>query len=85
MELYTEETVKFIAKAIYEHDFDPNKTPEELVDELKPIKLPSDEDIEKFAFERSVIIENSKLFEPLQVGAKWMREQIKKGKYGDND
>lgn len=80
MKLYTEETVKFIAKAIYEHDFDPNKTLEELVDELKPIELPSDEEIEKFAFERSIILENSKLFEPLQVGAKWLKKQITKTK-----
>jgi len=45
-----------------------------------PIEIPSDEEVERFAFERSIKIENSKCFEPLQVGAKWMKEQIIKTK-----
>ena len=49
MKLYTEETVRFIAKAIYTHDFDRAKSPTELVKELTPIELPSDEEIEKIA------------------------------------
>lgn len=46
MKLYTEETIRFIAKAIYEHDFDSEKTSDELVDELTTaIELPSTEEI----------------------------------------
>jgi hypothetical protein len=76
MKLYTEETVKFIAKAIYEHDFDPNKTPEELVDELKPIELPSDEDIEEQSLE--IPFRSSRI--GFKKGAKWVIEQITKTK-----
>ncbi|CAB4143566.1 hypothetical protein UFOVP449_221 [uncultured Caudovirales phage] len=38
----------------------------------------SDEDIEKFAFEKYHEVEDSRWFEPLQLGAKWYREQLKK-------
>lgn len=81
MKLYTEETVKFIAKAIYEHDFDSNKTPEELVDELKPIELPSDKEIESEASDfvkkyRGTTYEKSAFV----LGAKWFKEQITKTK-----
>lgn len=89
MKLYTEETVKFIAKAIYEHDFDSNKTPEELVDELKPIELPSDEKIQDAANEYA---ENKKRMKNLSnrefdlskndfiKATKWIKEQITKTK-----
>lgn len=43
-----------------------------------PIEIPSDTEIEKFAFDKYHNIEDSRWFEPLQVGAKWMREQILK-------
>ena len=41
-----------------------------------PMELPSDEEIEKFAFEKYHEIEDSRWFEPLQVGAKWMRDKL---------
>jgi hypothetical protein len=80
MKLYTEEQVKhaikmarssynlFTTPFIYEHD--------EVLEQLTPIELPSDEEIEKFAFEKYHDIEDSRWYEPLQVGAKWMRNKI---------
>jgi len=74
MKLYTEEQVKrMMDLARFTYNSEDN-----ILLSQKPIELPSDEEIEKFAFERSVILENSKLFEPLQVGAKWLKRQITK-------
>ena len=75
MKLYTEEQVRFITKAIYDHDFDPEKTSDELVNELTPIELPSDEEIEKktvITFEQDDSV-GKYIF---GAGAKWMKEQI---------
>jgi hypothetical protein len=47
-----------------------------MIEHLTPIELPSDEEIEKFAFEKYHDIEDSRWYEPLQVGAKWMRNKI---------
>lgn len=79
MKLYTEEDLKKVI-SIYSEEY--KTSTDEILSELdiRPIELPSDEEIEKFAFERSVILENSKLFEPLQVGAKWLKRQITKTK-----
>ena len=46
---------------------------------LTPIQLPTDEEIEKFAQQKYHDVEDSRWFEPLQVGAKWMRDKIKGG------
>lgn len=74
MKLYTEETIKFIAKAIYEHDFDSEKTSDELVDELTTaIELPSDEEIEDAA-DNFTYGGDAGAFE---AGAQWVVEQIK--------
>jgi hypothetical protein len=45
MKIYTEEQVRFITKAILDHDFDPEKTSDELVNELTPIELPKYKEI----------------------------------------
>ena len=75
MKLYTEETVRFIAKAIYTHDFDPAKSPTELVKELIPIKLPSNEEIENMSTNYTEDHQYSYKL-AFQKGAKWMKEQI---------
>ena len=46
---------------------------------VTPIQLPTDEEIEKFAQQKYHDVEDSRWFEPLQVGAKWMRDKIKGG------
>ena len=77
MKLYTEEQVRFIAKAIYDRDFDPAKSPTELVKELTPIELPSDKEIENNAYtDRRV--EDLEYHEQIgfERGALWMKEQI---------
>jgi hypothetical protein len=64
MKLYTEEQA--IRAIKFGYCDVPDVTPEEYVDSLTPIELPSDEDIEKYAdYEQNFI-----------DGAKWMREQI---------
>ena len=76
MKLYTEETIRFIAKAIYEHDFDSEKTSDELVDELTTaIELPSDEEIDL----EGIGCYNGRLpyADGFIDGAKWVIEQIK--------
>lgn len=52
----------------------------QFIETLTPIELPSDEEIEKFAFEKYHEIEDSRWFEPLQIGAKWVRDKIQGGK-----
>lgn len=53
MKLYTEEQVRQIASTIYSGHFDCNDTPDDLVDELTPIELPSDEEMVKILDPRS--------------------------------
>lgn len=66
MKLYTEEQVR---KALFTYPH-PESTSEELLKELTPIELPSDEEIEEtFTFYPQMI-----------EGAKWMRDKIKGGK-----
>ena len=45
MKLYTEEQVKKVVRKTYCGDFYDNDTPDDLVNELIPIELPSDEEI----------------------------------------
>jgi len=79
MKLYTEETIKEML--LHHIEFDHlYPTPDEILKDYPPISLPSDNEIEKFAAEKHGI-EDSKWywFEPLQVGAKWMRDKIQGG------
>jgi hypothetical protein len=46
MKLYTEEQVRELIRKTYCGDFYDNDTPDDLVNELTPIELPSDEEIE---------------------------------------
>jgi hypothetical protein len=73
MKLYTEEQVRQIASTICLGRFDFNDTPDDLVNELIPIELPSDEEIEK-EINLDVYIQNDIDF---YNGAKWVIEQIK--------
>ena len=74
MKLYTEEQVRQIASTICLGRFDFNDTPDDLVNELIPIELPSDEEIEK-EINLDVYIQNDIDF---YNGAKWVIEQIKR-------
>ena len=76
MKLYTEEQVKIaIDKARDYYDGFVFKE-EEVIEKLIPIKLPSDDEIEKEAFQ--VPYNNTDKFydESFIKGAKWMKEQI---------
>ena len=85
MKLYTEKQVRNAIELAQkcEHEcggvyFDYTET--EIIENLTPIELPSDEEIEEFAQQKYHDVEDSRWFEPLQVGAKWMKEQILKNK-----
>jgi hypothetical protein len=72
IKLYTQEQVKLMID-------DAHNGVDGYYDILKkhnPIELPSDEEIEKFALEKYHSVEDSRWYEPLQVGAKWMRDKI---------
>ena len=75
MKLYTEEQVRFIAKAIYDRDFDPAKSPTELVKELIPIELPRDEEIKKLELEYAINF-GTNMGIGFKIGCKWIKEQI---------
>jgi hypothetical protein len=90
MKLYTEEQVRQIASTICLGRFDFNDTPDDLVNELIPIELPSDEEIEKEAKDIYPINlggdmwmanrdETNKGYkqEGFTEGAKWVIEKIK--------
>ena len=47
MKLYTEEQVRELVRKTYCGDFYDNDTPDDLVNELTPIELPSDEEIDE--------------------------------------
>ena len=80
MKLYTEEQVR-IAIDIALNGINQYYTP--IIDRIKPIELPSDEDIEDYAKEFVLSHDFSALTNPnhlanrcFQLGAKWMKEQI---------
>ena len=81
MKLYTEEQVRQIASTICLGRFDFNDTPDDLVNELTPIELPSDEEIEKLSNIRLLYLTNKS--EHFRLGAKWVIEQIKKQEDGE--
>lgn len=80
MKLYTEQQVRqayidgmdFIAvdPTMYEQDAD------EYMRDVHSIELPSNDEIEKWAHSKYHEVEDSRWFEPLQVGAKWMRDKL---------
>lgn len=48
----------------------------QFIETLTPIELPTDEEIEEFSYAKYMEVEDSRWFEPLKVGAKWMRDKI---------
>ena len=80
MKLYTEEQVRQIASTICLGRFDFNDTPDDLVNELIPIELPSDEEIKKMMELDGMEFDE---FDPYDVsylgGATWMRNKIQGG------
>jgi hypothetical protein len=76
MKLYTEEQVKTML--IKTDKFTPLHI-DYLMDEITPIELPSNKEIEKKSFQ--VPYDNTKNFYDLQFikGAKWMRDKIQGG------
>jgi hypothetical protein len=71
MKLYTEEQVK--AMLINTDKFTPLHI-DHLMDEITPIELPIDEEIEK-EFTANLVTEEIK-FDDMIEGAKWMRDKI---------
>ena len=74
MKLYTEEQVREIVRKTYCGDFYDNDTPDDLVNELTPIELPSDEEIWEKIEDSAYSLEYDTGF---TQGAKWVIEQIK--------
>ena len=78
MKLYTEEQVRQIASTICLGRFDFNDTPDDLVNELIPIELPSDEEIRTMSLPTNVGDSyHSEYIKGFNYGAKWVIEQIK--------
>jgi hypothetical protein len=77
MKLYTEEQVKQMLIKMDEFTL---LHINRLMDEMTPIQVPSDEEIDKEAFQ--VPYDNTRGFYDLQFikGAKWMRDKIQGGK-----
>ena len=79
MKLYTEEQVK---RAMLEYSSYSKPTMIQVIDTLKPIELPSDDEIEKecnkLPFEKHVDcgMYNDGQIDGFELGAKWMKEQI---------
>ena len=72
MKIYTEEQVRFITKSILDHDFDPEKTSDELVNELTPIELPNYKEIAN----ASNHCKDIQVKAGFLNGALWLKEQI---------
>jgi hypothetical protein len=78
MKLYTEEQVRKLLKKAFWQDFYEGDTEENLISELTPIELPTDEEIEVKA-QSSYNDPASHLILGFVKGAKWMRDKIKGG------
>lgn len=77
MKLYTEEQVREILKKAFWQDFNDGNTEENLINELAPIELPTDEEIDnEFAPANEIIDEVTYMF---IEGVKWMRDKIQGG------
>jgi hypothetical protein len=80
MKLYTEEQVTELTTAAYYAGQNHNTFIfGNKFENITPIELPSDEEVEKWAFEKYHEVEDSRWFEPLQIGAKWMRDKLTSG------
>ena len=82
MKLYTEEQVK---RAMLEYSSYSKPTMIQVIDTLKPIELPSDEEIEKEAFQIPFNNTNEFYDKSFIKGAKWMKEQILKPNYKNEE
>ena len=77
MKLYTEKQVREILKKGFWQDFNDGDTEDNLISELTPIELPTDEEIDnEFAPANEIIDEVTYMF---IEGAKWMRDKIQGG------
>jgi hypothetical protein len=77
MKLYTEEQVREILKKAFWQDFNDGDTEDNLINELAPIELPTDKEIDnEFAPANEIIDEVTYMF---IEGAKWMRDKIQGG------
>ena len=81
MKLYTEEQVKFAMQlATFTDD-----TYNQVLEKLTPIELPSDEEIEKEAFQIPFNNTNEFYDKSFIKGAKWMKEQILQPNYKNEE
>lgn len=78
MKLYTEEQVRNMLDTFIL--FTGNEDANDYIEYMTPIELPSDEEVENWAHNKYHEIEDSRWFEPLQVGATWMRDKLTKTK-----
>ncbi len=74
MKLYTEEQVRNMLDTFIL--FTGNEDANDYIEYMTPIELPSDEEVEKWAHNKYHEVEDSRWFEPLQVGATWMRDKL---------
>ena len=74
MKLYTEEQVKDIVKRAFWQDFYDDDTDESLMNELTPIELPSEEEIESLDWGSQIFPYH---IEDFKAGAKWVINHIK--------
>ena len=78
MKLYTEEQVRELVRNTYCGNFYDNDTPDDLVNELTPIELPSDEEIITASLPTLVGSSySSEYIKGFNDGTKWVIEQIK--------
>lgn len=71
--LYTEEQVRKLLKKAFWQDFYEDDTEDSLINELTPIELPTDEEIDIYVKSHKY----DDMFENLlEYGAKWMRDKI---------
>ena len=74
MKLYTEEQVRNMLDTFIL--FTGNEDANDYIEYMTPIELPSDEEVENWAHNKYHEVEDSRWFEPLQVGATWMRDKL---------
>jgi hypothetical protein len=72
MKLYNEFEVKF---AMDVARCQPDRTFDEVLEELTPIQLPNDEEVEEASYRERYQV----AFNPFASGAKWMRDKIQGG------
>lgn len=72
MKLYTEEQVI----EMIEKSRETGLTAEYLILSTPPIQLPTDDEIEEFSHTKYMEVGDSRWFEPIKVGAKWMKSKI---------